>query len=365
MSHSALRLTVVALCAASLLAACKNGQSNTTTPAPKATSTATQAGAGEPSPDTVVATIGDEKITLGQVEEKIAPQLKQLQEQVEKQKFEMRRNATENFVLEKVLTDEAQKRGLAGPEALLQAEVDGKITEPTDEEIQATYDEAAENLPPGATIDTYRPQIVEFLKSRQRQQIATQFVEQIKAEKGVNILLEAPRVEVEATGPSMGPEDAKVTIVEFSDFECPYCARGRTVVEEVMKAYPEQVRVVFRHFPLDFHPNAQKAGEAAMCAHDQNKFWEMHDKLFDNQKALGVDALKGYAQELELDTQAFNTCLESGKHAQVVRNDMAAGAAAGVTGTPAFFVNGIPLNGAVPFSQFKSIIDEELRRTGG
>jgi len=360
MPMSPLRLTVAALCAATLLAGCKNGQSNTTAPTPAPTTAATSAGAGEPSKDTVVATIGEQKVTLGEVDATIEPQLKQLDEEVTKQKFELRRRAIENFVVEKLLTDEAKKRGLSGPDELLQAEIEAKVKPPSDEEVKATYDEAAASLPPGSSLEQFRPQIVQFLEQRQKQTLATEYIDTLKKNSNVNVLFKAPRKTVDATGPSKGPQDAKITIVEFSDFECPYCSRALPAVEQVLKAYPDQVRLVFRHFPLSFHPNAQKAGEASMCAHDQGKFWEMHDVLFQNQQALDVPSLKGYAKNLGLDTAAFDSCLDSGKHANTIRSDMAAGEAAGVNGTPAFFVNGVPLSGAVPFEQFKAVIDEEL-----
>jgi protein-disulfide isomerase len=132
-----------------------------------------------------------------------------------------------------------------------------------------------------------------------------------------------------------------------------------------MKAYEGKVKLVFRQFPLSFHPNAQKAAEASLCAADQKKFWEYHDVLFQNQKALQVDSLKKYAADLKLDTAAFNKCLDSGEKAATVKADMDAGQKAGVSGTPAFFVNGIVLSGAVPAEEFKSIIDSELQAKGG
>lgn len=160
--------------------------------------------------------------------------------------------------------------------------------------------------------------------------------------------------------PSIGPEDAPVTIVEFSDFECPYCGKVVPTVKQILKEYEGKVRLVFRDFPLGFHQNAQKAAEAAECADDQDKFWEYHYKLFENQKALDVSSLKQYAKDLGLDSSEFNTCLDSGKHEEEVKKDMAEGQSYGVSGTPAFFINGIKVSGAQPFGNFASIIDSEL-----
>ena len=124
---------------------------------------------------------------------------------------------------------------------------------------------------------------------------------------------------MEAIGPSKGPENAPVTIVEFSDFQCPFCSKAKVTVDEVMKGYGDKVRLVFRHFPLSFHQDAPKAAEAAACANDQKKFWEYHDKLFANQGALEVDDLKKHAADLGLDTARFNECLDSGKKEELSR----------------------------------------------
>lgn len=160
--------------------------------------------------------------------------------------------------------------------------------------------------------------------------------------------------------PSFGPEDAPVTIIEFSDFQCPYCARAVPTIKQIIEEYGDNVRIVFRDFPLSFHKDAQKAAEAAECADDQGKFWEMHDKIFENQNAMGVDDLKQYAENLGLDTEEFDLCLDSDKYAEEVQNDLRDGQKVGVTGTPAFFVNGIKISGAKPFSEFKQVIDQEL-----
>jgi protein-disulfide isomerase len=161
-----------------------------------------------------------------------------------------------------------------------------------------------------------------------------------------------------------GNAAAPVTIVEFSDFQCPFCVRARPTVARVREAYGDKVRWVFRHFPLGFHQYAEKAGEAASCAGDQGRFWEMHDKLWENSTKLGVDDLKTYAGALGLDRQAFDKCLDSGRHAGELQRDMDAGASYGVSGTPAFFVNGRPLVGAQPFESFRDVVDDELRRAG-
>lgn len=161
--------------------------------------------------------------------------------------------------------------------------------------------------------------------------------------------------------PQKGPANAKVTIIEFSDFQCPFCARAQPTLEQIFQTYGSKVRLVYRDFPLSFHQNAQKAAEAAECADEQGKFWEYHDILFANQNALDTESLKKYAAELKLDSQKFNSCLDSGKYGQEVKKDFSDGQSAGVQGTPAFFINGRLVSGAQPFENFKAIIDEELK----
>jgi protein-disulfide isomerase len=167
--------------------------------------------------------------------------------------------------------------------------------------------------------------------------------------------------------PSIGPEDAPVTIIEFSDFQCPYCANFQAqTLPQILSNYGDKVRFVYRDFPLtSLHANAQKAAEASECANDQGKYWEYHDILFQNQAALDVQSLEGYAASLGLDTAAFNDCLTSGKYEQEVTKDEQDGTNAGVQGTPSFFVNGMPIQGAQPYSVFQSAIEAALAKAGG
>ena len=163
----------------------------------------------------------------------------------------------------------------------------------------------------------------------------------------------------------LGSASAPVTIVEFSDFQCPYCAKfyfetfGQ-VYEKYIKS--GKVRFAYRHFPLSFHENAQKAAEASECAREQNKFWEYADKLFASQKSLGTESLKKYAADLGLDAKKFNECLDSGKAAPLVQADLSDGLEMGVSGTPAFLINEKLISGAQPFSAFENAIEQELNK---
>ena len=159
---------------------------------------------------------------------------------------------------------------------------------------------------------------------------------------------------------SKGPGNAKVTLIEVSEFQCPYCARHNPTMEQIMEEYKGQVRRVWIHFPLtSIHPNAQKASEAVECAGEQNpdKFWELHDKLFENQSAIAVGDIKGYAQEIGLNTAKFNECLDTGKYTAKVQQQAQAAQSAGISGTPGTFVNGELVKGAYPVETFEQIID--------
>ena len=154
--------------------------------------------------------------------------------------------------------------------------------------------------------------------------------------------------------------------MEFSDFECPFCVRVLPTLEQVQEAYGDQVRIVYRQFPLNaIHPNAQLSAEASLCADAQGTFWEMHDAIFAARGKAGPDELKAMAADLGMDSDAFGTCLDSGEFRGQVAADLEAGRQAGVTGTPALFINGRFLSGAQPFDVVSRVIDDELTRVGG
>ncbi len=177
---------------------------------------------------------------------------------------------------------------------------------------------------------------------------------------------ESARLDVSTNDDAVkGDENAPVTIIEFSDFECPFCTRfyqNTLSLLEEKYILTGKVKFVYRDFPLSFHKNAQKAAEAAECAGEQGKYYEMHDKLFENGVSGGTDSFKEYAQDLGLDTTQFNDCLDSAKMELEVQKDFSDGSAAGVSGTPAFFINGISLSGAQPFAAFEQIIEAELAK---
>jgi len=303
----------------------------------------------------VVALIGESNITEGELDTEISGQMAQLEEQYHKQKFEMRRQGLEQMIIERLVKAEAKKKNLT-EEAYLKAEVNDQTPAPAEEQLRAQFEQIKSQLPPGVTYDNFR----ERMTQKTRQDKARALFESLKKEAHVQIKMTEPKKSVEAKGPARGPNDAKVTIVEFSDFQCPFCGRAHDTVEEVMRAYAGKVRLVFRHFPLEFHPYAAKAAEAAACANEQGKFWEYHDVLFANQQKLEVPQLKEHAGSVGLDQGKFTECLDSGRQAAVVKADQTAGSKVGVNGTPAFFINGVMLSGAQPMDEFRRVIDQEL-----
>lgn len=350
-----LRSSLVAVTAAALLFTACNKESG----GGGATTTATSAAVTGENPNMPVAKYNDVTITLKDVDAKIAPQLKQF----DKQKMELRQQAAEQIALEALAKVEAAKVGQTD-EQWVKAQLEAKLPPPSDAEILKVFEENKARMPPGSTVESMREQIIGFLQKDKGREIAMKLFDELKAKANYQMLLEEPRVQVEAKGPGRGPEGAKVTIVEFSDFECPFCSKAEETVTQVMEKYAGKVRLVFRHFPLSFHPHAPKAAEAAACANDQGKFWEMHKQLFANQKGLSIDELKAHATAVGLDKAKFDDCLDTGKMKALVDADTKAGGDVGVTGTPAFFINGKLLSGAQPLSEFEKVIDAELKKGG-
>jgi protein-disulfide isomerase len=330
------------------LAACQSPR-----PTPAATPDAT----GKNAP---VARIAGEVVTADELDKSIRNELNEMEQKT----YDLRKQALDQLINQRLVE---QKAKAAGKEVadFLRAELATKVAEPKDEEVRALYERAKAAKQVEEPFDKVKDQIVGFLKQQKGQAVLAQYLEQLRAESKVEVLLPAylpPKVEVAALGPSKGPENAPITIVEFSDFQCPYCARAEPTVKDLMELekYKGKIRLVYRDYPLEFHKLAPKASEAAHCAGDQGKYWEMHGRLFAATPKLELTDLKGYARELSLDAGRFDKCLDSGEKTKLVQEHFKAGADAGVRGTPAFFINGRLISGAQPLEAFKTIIDAEL-----
>jgi protein-disulfide isomerase len=306
----------------------------------------------------VLAVVNGKPITDAQVQENAAAQFSQLERDYEQKKHELLEQQLEQVIQDRLLEAEAAARGV-NKEQLL---ADIKPAEVNDAAVDAFYEENKERIPQPK--EQVAPQIRQYLQQRGQFEAREKFFTGLEAKYKIEKKLEPLRAEVAATGPAKGPANAPITIVEFSDFQCPFCSRINPTLEQVRAKYGDKVRIVFRQFPLDMHPQARKAAEASLCANDQGKFWEMHDAMFQSQQQLAVDDLKAKAAGLGLNAESFNSCLDSGKYGSQVAEDLQAGSSAGVSGTPALFINGRFINGAVPLEQITEVIDDELRRKG-
>ncbi len=275
---------------------------------------------------------------------------------------ELRRQAVDNLINERLLEREAKARGMETDD-LLQQEATRRMAV-SDAEVQDFWERNKASL--GDTpFESVAPQIRSHLERAKAPEAARAFVNELRKGAEIEMLLEVPRFEVAARGPSRGPEDAPVTIVEFSDYQCPFCRRAEPVVEQVLTRYEGKVRFVYRQFPLErIHPLARGASEAALCADDQGRFWDFHSRLFEDGANLEPAGLQTQAEQLGLDLADFLQCVSERRHQRAVQEDVEAGIALGVTGTPAFFINGIALTGAQPLEEFARVIDAELAADG-
>jgi protein-disulfide isomerase len=313
-------------------------------------------------PTDIVATVGSTSITLAEVDDKALDQPAgnfggaKLSQAL----YEARRAALDEIVMLKLMDDAAKAQGIERS-ALVEKEITSKIPTVTEADIASWY-QANQARVQGASLDQVRQPIRAFLTQERMQTIREEYVDALKGKTPVHVMLDPPRqkVAMASASPVRGPADAPVEIVEFSDFQCPFCQRVGPAVTQVLNTYGDRIRLVYRQYPLPNHANARPAAEAGMCANDQGKFWPYHDRLFANQQRLGASDLKQYAVDLGLDAARFNACLDSHKYVPLIDADISAGNESGVNGTPAFFINGRLLSGAQPFEAFKKIIDDEL-----
>ena len=312
----------------------------------------------------VVARLGDRTITVADLDAKwreldAASYMRSTQEQ-----YDLRSRVLDLMVGDYLIEQEAKKRGVTADQ-LLASELPKRVTEVSEADLQTAYMQMRGQMN-GASLDQVRPALKAYLE-RQRQTGAREaFVAELRAKaSGIDVSLDPPRYPVPPSTeqPVRGPADAPVEIVEFSDFQCPFCGRATPTLNQIRKTFGDQVKIVFRDFPLTaIHPQAYQAAEAGECARQQGKFWEYHDALFANQRALSEDDLKRHAAEIGLDAAKFAACLDGGQAKAHVDADLKEGEALGVSSTPSFFINGRFVAGALPYATFEQIIKDELAR---
>jgi protein-disulfide isomerase len=314
----------------------------------------------------VAAQIGSRTITLADLDERWRRDTPGDHSAAMQRLYAGRAAALKSLVGETLVEDAARARGVSAAR-FLDAEVQRRTAPVSDERVRTFYEANAESLA-GATLEELQADIKALLERQDRERARIAVVDElISAGPAIRLLLAPPTqtVPVLARDPAVGRSDAPVTIVAFSDFQCPFCARLEPTLREVERAYPDSVRIVWKDFPLtSIHPDAFKAAEASHCAAEQGRYWDYHHRLFVNQQALGLVQLKAHAAALGLDEQKFSSCLDSARYATQVQESLAIGGEVGVQATPTVFVDGKAVHGAQPFDVFAALIDEALARKG-
>ncbi len=305
----------------------------------------------------VVATAGSMKITEAEVDEKARPQLSAIQNQV----YMVKKRVLDDMIDDYLVEQAAKKAGMS-KDAYLKKEVEDKATAPTEQEMQDFYNKNQARI--RQPFDKIKAPLQQYMQRQKVNAARAEVMAKLRKDANVKVMMSVPRVQVstQASAGSTGPSSAPITIVEFSDYQCPFCQRAEESVKEVMKKYGDKVHLVYMDFPLPMHSNALGAAQAARCAGDQGKYWEFHDALFADQSKLDAPGLKATADKLKLDPKKFAECTGHGLHMDQVKASQQEGTEVGVDGTPTFIINGRMMNGAQPATEMESVIDEELAR---
>ena len=282
--------------------------------------------------------------------------------QIRSQEYDLRKRALDEAINQRLVETEAKRRGITA-EALVQLEADATVTEPTPVEVEAFYLAQRDRI--DRPLAEVRSELQRTLSQLKVSQARMEYVARLRDKSDLTILLRPPQVEVDYDPERLrGSPDAPVLIIEFSDFQCPFCRNAQPSIKQLLAKYGSSVSLAYRDFPLrEIHPLAQKAAEASRCMLDQGRFWEYHDLLYASASKLGLPELTAYANSLGADMKAFEACLGSGKYAGEVEKDLQAGTSAGVTGTPSFFVNGVFTSGFQSADVLERLIEAELKRT--
>ena len=308
---------------------------------------------------TIAATLDGVPITITAVDQRIAAQLMRLRQE----QYEFRAQALDAMLDQQVLDREASALKLT-TDQLIDQRVSAKLTPATPAEIDTFYVHNRGQMA-GRTLEQSSESIAAALKSSRLAAARADYVRTLRKRYKAHVLLEPPRFAASPDDdPSRGAPSAPITIVEFSDFQCPFCTRAEDTIDQVLAQYGDRVRLVFRDFPLSIHPLAEGAAIAADCAREQGKYWEMNRALYANQSKLSAPDLAATAATLGLDVERFNACMASPESRAEVAKDTADGQALGISGTPTFFINGVMIVGARELEVFTRTIDRELERLG-
>jgi len=302
-----------------------------------------------------LALVDGQKLTDDDLAPYVAGQLRPLREQ----EYQIKKKALDVLIGQKLLEAEANKKGLT-TEKLLEQEVDGKVPAPSDTEINAIYLVQREQI--ARPLEEVKEQLQQSLKKAKTAQARQDYTAKLREQAKVTVLMMPPRTQVGFDPARVrGNPKAKVMIVEFSDFQCPFCGQVQSTLRSVLAKHGDGVALAFRDMPVSqIHPLAMGAAEAARCAGEQGKFWEYHDLLFGDQGGLDKPGLTTKAEKLQLDRKQFDACVASEKYKTQIQQDSQEGMRAGVNGTPGFFINGVFFSGAQPEATFDKLIEDQL-----
>jgi protein-disulfide isomerase len=332
----------------------------TPVPRPTPSSPVATATAGEAKPGDVVAEVGGVVISRADLERRAEGRLVRLRQE----EYEILKDVLDEQIAETLLEREAKRRGIS-IEELKQDEIDRQVPRPSKADVAGLYQQNRQSFP-GQDLEQARPQLETMLREGALASRRQAFASSLRANVKVTTYLEPPRSKLASLPPTtaLGPADAKVTIVEFADYQCPYCHRAQHTIETILARYAGKVRLVHRDFPLEGHSGAFPAARAARCAEEQGRFWDYHRQLMLTEGDLSNADLKARADRLRLDAGAFASCLASNRHDAAIREAAEAGRRAGVTATPTYFINGRMLVGARPPEAFAEVIEAELAQPG-
>jgi protein-disulfide isomerase len=326
---------------------------------------AQQPAAGQAGGD-AAARVGDKTITVKELDDRWRQNDPAGSAQATQALYDGRRAALDDLIASMLIEDAAKAKGQTAAQ-FADAEIAKRLKPVTDTEIAVFYGENRAQMQ-GRSLEQMSDLIRQFLNDRQKQTARAAMIAELrKAGPPVRVMFEPPRqqIAIAADDPSLGPANAPVTIVEFSDFQCPFCQRVVPTIKQIKAKYGDRVRIVWKDFPLtQIHPQAFDAAQAGNCAREQGKFWEYHDQLFANQAALQPEFLKKYATDAGMNGATFAACLDSGKFQPKVQAALEAGGKLGIGSTPTSYINGRAVTGAQPIEVFEAVIDEELQKAG-
>lgn len=300
----------------------------------------------------VVAEVGGHKITRAELEQKESAIILKPQSQY----YQAERQAVDQLIDDYLLEQKAQQEHLTVDE-LIKRDIESKIKDPTDDQLQVYYEGVGTDEP----FPAVRDKILLYIHRARLKKAKIEYIRNLHDQIAVTVSLDAPTAVVSVDGsPMRGPKDARVHIIEFADYECPYCQQVHPLLTKLGQEFDGKVALVYKDMPLPMHAQSAKAAEAARCAGDQGKFWELHDLLFENSKHLEMAQLKEYARTLKLDGDRFDKCLDSGAQTAAVQKDFAEAQHLGLTGTPSFFINGHFFSGAVKYASLREMVEQEL-----